>query len=57
MSDQLDGCELSFVADAIEDELIDLAVLFPEGMATPDLDAKAAEWRSLFNGQDHSSAT
>lgn len=46
--DQLDGCELDFAADAVDDNTAALLPLFPTGEAD---EARAAEWRALFEGQ------
>lgn len=46
--DDLDGCELDFAGVAVSDEEAELLPLFPQGADTPDLEAKAAEWREVL---------
>lgn len=46
--DMLDGCELDFTEDAVDDETAALLPLFPQGVDTPNLEAKADEWRGVF---------
>lgn len=46
--DDLDGCELDFAEDAVDDDTAALLPLFPQGADTPDLEAKAAEWRQVL---------
>lgn len=43
--DDLDGCELDFKLDAVDEETADLLPLFPDGVADP---AKAEEWKQVF---------
>lgn len=43
--DEIDGCELDFAEDAVDDETVDLLPLFPDGVAD---DRRAEEWRELF---------
>lgn len=45
--DELDGCELDFTVDPDDDETAELRPLFPQGLETPDLEAKAQEWRAV----------
>ena len=47
--DALDGCELDFTQDAVDDETAELLPLFPKGLDTPDLEAKASEWREVLS--------
>lgn len=46
--DELDGCDIDFAAEAVDDETAELLPLFPQGTDTPDLEAKAAEWEAVF---------
>lgn len=46
--DQLDGCEVDFAAHAVDDDTAAMLPLFPYGADTPDLDARAAEWREVL---------
>lgn len=46
--DYLDGCELDFAEDAVDDDTAALLPLFPQGEDTPNLEAKAAEWAKVF---------
>lgn len=47
---ELDGCDLDFTVDADADETAELRALFPQGDDTPDVEAKAAEWREVLAG-------
>lgn len=46
--DELDGCELDFAEHAVDDETVGLLPLFPQGENTPDLEARAEEWRQVL---------
>ena len=48
--DDLDGCAIDFAAEAVDDDTAALLPLFPQGQNTPDLAAKAAEWREVLGG-------
>lgn len=43
--DELDGCELNFAEDAVDDETAELLPLFPDGVADEE---KARQWNELF---------
>lgn len=47
--DDLDGCDIDFAVDPDDDETAELRALFPQGADTPDIDAKAADWRQVFD--------
>lgn len=46
--DDLDGCELDFAEAAVDDDTAELLPLFPLGTDTPELEAKADEWRKVL---------
>lgn len=46
--DDLDGCDTDFTDGAVDDETASLLPLFPQGADTPDLEAKAQEWREVL---------
>lgn len=46
--DLLDGCELDFSADAVDDEEVEYLPLFPDGQVDEGV---AGEWRALFGGE------
>lgn len=48
--DALDGCELDFTVDPDDDETAELRALFPQGTETPDIEARAAQWREVLGG-------
>lgn len=48
--DDLDACDIDFAAEAVTDEEAELLPLFPQGADTPDLEARAAEWREVLGG-------
>lgn len=44
LDDFLDGCDLDFTEDTVDDEEAELLALFPDGQAD---EAKAEAWREL----------
>lgn len=46
--DDLDGCDLDFTEDPDDDETAELRALFPLGVDTPNVAAKAAAWREVL---------
>ncbi|HVF75500.1 MAG TPA: hypothetical protein VM938_10665 [Acidimicrobiales bacterium] len=44
--DQLDGCDIDFAAEAVNDETTEYLPLFP--LEIPDV-YRAAEWKALFD--------
>lgn len=47
--DTLEACDIDFAEHAVSDEEVALLPLFPQGLNTPNLEEKAAEWRALLS--------
>lgn len=47
--DLLDGCEIDFIAEAVDDDTAEMLPLFPEGKADTE---RVGEWLEVFGGPD-----